>query len=121
MISGSIVVPFQKGPCGEGGRMRGFLLPLLLLPGVVVLVLLLIFFLNSGVVHHKRRWSDIYEGDVGSAWERRQIKLHTSCDVPATLNKLKTTFVDGARSIFAPTLVSCPDQKHFLKMLPGRS
>ena len=44
MISGSIVVPFQKGPCGEGGRMRGFLLPLLLLPGVVVLVLLLIFF-----------------------------------------------------------------------------
>ena len=36
------MVPFQKGPCGEGGRMRGFLLPLLE-AAVVVLVLLLIF------------------------------------------------------------------------------
>ena len=35
------MVPFQKGPCGEGGRMRGFLLPLLE-AAVVVLVLLLI-------------------------------------------------------------------------------
>ena len=35
-------MPFQKGPCGEGGRMRGFLL-LLLEAVVVVLVLLLIF------------------------------------------------------------------------------
>jgi len=26
MISGSVVVPFQKGPCGEGEEMRGFLL-----------------------------------------------------------------------------------------------
>ena len=71
--------------------------------------------------HHKRRWSVIYEGDVGSAGEWRQIKLHTSCDVSATLNQLKTTVVDGARSIFAPTVVSSPDQKHFPKMLPGRS
>ena len=55
---------------------------------------------------HKRYWSVTYEGDVGSAWEWRQIKLHTSCDVPALLNQLKTTVVDGARSIFAPTLVS---------------
>ena len=55
--------------------------------------------------HHKRRWSVIYEGDVGSAWEWCQIKLHTSCDVPATLNQLKTTVVDGARSIFAPAVV----------------
>ena len=45
--------------------------------------------------------------------------LHTSCDVPATLNQLKTTVVDGARSIFAPTLVACPDQKHFSKNAPG--
>ena len=44
MISGSVVVPFQKGPCCEGGRMRGFLLPLLEEASVVVLVLLLIFF-----------------------------------------------------------------------------
>ena len=45
MISGSVVVPFQKGPCGEGGRMRGFLLPLLEAAVVVlVLVLLLILF-----------------------------------------------------------------------------
>ena len=37
------------------------------------------------MVRHKRRWSVIYEGDVGSAWEWCQIKLHTSCDVPAPL------------------------------------
>ena len=55
---------------------------------------------RGGVVRHKRRWSVIYEGDVGSAWEWCQIKLHTSCDVPAMLNQLKTTVVDGARSIF---------------------
>ena len=35
------------------------------------------------MVRHKRRWSVIYEGDVGSAWEWCQIKLHTSCDAPA--------------------------------------
>jgi hypothetical protein len=57
------------------------------------------------VVRHKRRWSIIYEGDVGSAGEWCQIKLHTSCDVPPPLNHLKTTVVDGARSIFAPTVV----------------
>ena len=51
--------------------------------------------------HHKRGWSVIYEGDVGSAWELCQIKLHTSCDVPATLNQLKTAVVDDARSISA--------------------
>ena len=69
----------------------------------------------------KGRWSVICKGDVGSAWEWCQIKLHTSCDVPAPLNQLKTTVVDGARSIFAPTVVSSPDQKHFPKMLPRRS
>ena len=69
-------------------------------------------------MRQKRRWSVIYEGDVGSAWDGYQIKLHTSCDVPAPLNQLKTTVVDGARSIFAPMVVSCPDQKHFPKMLP---
>ena len=51
--------------------------------------------------HHKRGWSVIYEGGVGSAWEWCQIKLHTSCDVPATLNQLKTAVVDDARSISA--------------------
>ena len=66
---------------------------------------------GGGVEHHKRRWGVIYEGDIGSAWEWCQIKLHTSCDVPAALNHLKTTVVDGARSIFAPTVVSSPDQK----------
>ena len=45
MISASVVVPFQKGPCGEGGRMRGFLLPLLEEASVVVLVLFLLIFL----------------------------------------------------------------------------
>ena len=49
MISGSFVVPFQKGPCGEGGRIRGFLLPLLVVVLVVglVLFLLILVFLNS--------------------------------------------------------------------------
>ena len=70
---------------------------------------------------YKRRWSVICEGDVGSAWEWCQTNLHTSCDVPAMLNHFGTTFVDGARSIFAPTVVSSLDQKHFPKMLPGRS
>ena len=54
---------------------------------------------------YKRRWGVIYEGDVGSAWEWCQIKLHTSCDVPAPLNHLRTTVVDDARSIFAHTVV----------------
>jgi len=58
------------------------------------------------VEHHKRRWSVIYEGDVGSAWEWCQIELHTSCDVPAPLNHLKTTVVDGAR-LSSPSCVSC--------------
>ena len=61
------------------------------------------------------------EKGVAGASERHQIKLYTSCDVPAPPNQLKTTVVDGPRSIFAPTVVSCPDQKHFSKMLPGRS
>ena len=61
------------------------------------------------------------EEDVAGASQSHQTKLHTYCDVPATLNHLKTTVVDGARSIFAPTVVSCPDQKHFPKMLPRRS
>jgi hypothetical protein len=51
------------------------------------------------VEHHKRRWSVIYEGDVSSAWEWCQIKLHTSCDVPAPLNHLGTTVVDDFRSL----------------------
>ena len=58
------------------------------------------------MVRYKSRWSVMYEGDVGSAGEWCQIKLHTSCDVPAPRNQLKTTVVDGARSIFAPTVVS---------------
>ena len=32
-------------------------------------------------MRHKRRWSVIYEGDVGSAWEWCQIKLHTCSHV----------------------------------------
>ena len=61
----------------------------------------------------------MYEGDVGSAGEWCQINLHTSCDVPAPLNHLETTVVDDAGSIFAPTVVSSPDQKHFPKNAPG--
>ena len=71
-------------------------------------------------MRYKGHLSVIYEGDVSSAREWCQIKLHTSCDVPAPLNHLNTTVVDGARSIFAPTVVSSPDQKYFPKMLPRR-
>ena len=53
------------------------------------------------MVRYKRRWSVIYEGDVSSAVGRRQIKLHTSCDVPAPLHQLRTTVVDGAQSFSA--------------------
>ena len=55
MISGSLVVPFQKGPCGEGVEMRGFLLPLLEAAVVVlVLVLLLIFFESIPSSHNTK-------------------------------------------------------------------
>ena len=54
---------------------------------------------------HKRRWSVIYEGDVGSAGEWCQIKLHTSCDVPAPLHHLKTTVGDGAQWFSALSVV----------------
>ena len=40
---------------------------------------------------YKSCCSVIYKGDVGSAGEWCQIKLHTSCDVPAPLNQLKNT------------------------------
>ena len=56
------------------------------------------------------------EKDVAGASQSHHNKLHTSCDVLATLNHLNTTVVDGARSIFAPTVILCPDQKHFPKM-----
>ena len=59
------------------------------------------------------------EKDVAGTSQSHQNKLHTSCDVPAPLNQLKTTVVDDARSIFAPTVVSCPDQKTFPKNAPG--
>ena len=66
------------------------------------------------MARHKRRWSVIYEADVGSAREWCQIKLHTSCDVPAPFKQLKTTVVDGARSIFAPTVVVIDKYFEFL-------
>ena len=58
------------------------------------------------------------EKDVAGASQSHQNKLHTSCDVPAPLNQRKTTVVNGSQSIFAPTVILCPDQKHFPKMLP---
>ena len=41
--------------------------------------------------HHRGQRSVIYEEDVGDAVEWRQIKLKTSCDVPAPLNQRRTT------------------------------
>ena len=76
---------------------------------------------GGGGEHHKGHRSVIYAGDSSSAVEWRQIKLRTSCDVPAPLNQRRTIIVDVSRSIFVPMLVSCPDQEPFPKMLPGRS
>ena len=76
---------------------------------------------GGGGERHRGHRSVIYAGDVDDAVEWHEIKLKTSCDVPAALNHLGTTVVDGSRSMFAPTLVSCPDQKPFPKMLPRRS
>ena len=42
MVFALLVVPIQKGPYGEGGRKRGFLLPLVEEAAVVGLVLLLV-------------------------------------------------------------------------------
>ena len=65
---------------------------------------------------HKRRWSVIYEGDIGSAWEWCQIKLHTSCDASVPLNQLETTDFDGAQSISAlAVVVICKFFEYFLK------
>ena len=67
---------------------------------------------------HGGHRSVIYEGDLDSASERRQIKLHTSCDVPAAFNQLGTTVVDVFRS--SPLLRSSRFlyPKHFSRMLP---
>ena len=65
MVSALLVVPFQKGPYGEGGReMRGFLLFLLEAAVVVCLVLLLIFvplsFISfSNFTQHKSKQNKI--------------------------------------------------------------
>ena len=59
------MVPFQKGPCGEGGRMRGFLLPLLEEAAVVVLVLLVIFYffyLPAAGTHRHTQTADVVLG-----------------------------------------------------------
>jgi hypothetical protein len=77
-----------------------------------------------GVEHHKKGIGVLYAKETSvvlgtGAGEWCQINLHTSCDVLAPLNHLETTVVDGARSIFTPTVVSSPDQKHFHKNAPG--
>ena len=46
---------------------------------------------GGGGERHRGHRSVIYEGDVGSAVEWRQIKLHTLCDEPAVFNQLETT------------------------------
>ena len=44
---------------------------------------------------HRGHRSVIYKGNVRSAVEWRQIKLKTSCDVPAPLNQLETAIACG--------------------------
>ena len=65
--------------------------------------------------HHRGHRSVIYERDVGDAVEWRQIKLKTSCGVPAPLNQRRTTTFDQRAPTFVPTLVSFPDLKHLFK------
>ena len=50
---------------------------------------------GGGVKRHRGHRSVIYKGNVRSAWEWRQIKLKTSCDVPAPLNQLETAIACG--------------------------
>ena len=68
---------------------------------------------------HRDHRRVIYAGDVGSAVEWREIKLKTSCDVPAPPNQRRTTTFDQRAPTFVPTLVSFPDQKPFPKNAPG--
>ena len=73
---------------------------------------------GGGGERHRGHRSVIYAGDVGGAVEWREIKLKTSCDVPAPLNQRRTTILDQRAPTFVPTLVSFPDPKPFPKMLP---
>ena len=65
-------------------------------------------FTKGGGERHRGHRSVIYAGDVGGAVEWRQIKLKTSCDVPAPLNQRRTTIFDQRAPTFVPTLVSFP-------------
>ena len=67
-------MPFQKGPCGdgEGGRMRGFLLPLL--EEVVVVVVLVLFFLLIFVCSGGRRSQSL--GSVRHLCRCLQMRWH---------------------------------------------
>ena len=56
---------------------------------------------GGGGERHRGHRSVIYAGDVGGAVEWREIKLKTSCDVPAPLNQLGTTVFDILQSISA--------------------
>ena len=60
---------------------------------------------GGGVERHRGHRSVIYEGHVGSAWEWREIKLYTSCDVPAALNQRRTTTFDQRAPTFVPSHV----------------
>ena len=79
------------------------------------------FLRGGGGERHRGHRSVIYTEDVGGAVEWRQIKLKTSCGVPAPLNQRRTTIFDQRAPTFVPTLVWFPYPKHFPKMLPGRS
>ena len=54
-------MPFQKGPCGEGGRMRGFLLPLLVVVvvGLVLFLLILVLVLSPLLSQHQSKQNNL--------------------------------------------------------------
>ena len=61
---------------------------------------------GGGGERHRDHRSVIHTGDVGGAMEWREIKLKTSCDVPAPLNQRRTTTFDQRAPTFVPTLAS---------------
>ena len=75
-------------------------------------------FTKGGGERHRSHRSVIYEEDIGSAWEWCQIKLHTSCDVPAALNQRRTTTFDQhADNSYLPNFVSWLSFPHWSRVL----
>ena len=78
-------------------------------------------FTRGGGERHRGHRSVICAGDVDDAVEWRQIKLKTSCDVPAALNQRRTTISDqrSTRADFRSHVGLVTLIKTFPKNAPG--